>query len=63
MAKRIVWTSKADLVFTEILEFYCHRNQSKAYSRQLNKEIYELTQLLAKFPLLGRKTNLKIFVF
>lgn len=57
MAKRIVWTSKADAVFTKILEFYSERNGSKTYSRKLNKEIHANIKLLSKYPLLGIKTN------
>ncbi|WP_163416800.1 type II toxin-antitoxin system RelE/ParE family toxin [Flagellimonas sp. HSM57] len=57
MAKRIVWTSKADIVFTKLLEFYCERNGSKTYSRKLNKEIKTAVKLLSKYPLLGIKTN------
>lgn len=57
MAKRIVWTSKADLIFTKILEFYWERNQSKTYSRKLNREINQTIALIGKYPLLGRKTD------
>ncbi|MFD2563862.1 type II toxin-antitoxin system RelE/ParE family toxin [Aquimarina rubra] len=59
MARRIIWTSKADLVFTEILEFYYNRNKSKTYSRKLNQEINSIIKLLPKYPLLGIKTDVK----
>ena len=58
MARRIVWTSKANLIFTEILEYYCNRNKSKTYSRKLNKEIHEIVSILPKYPFIGRKTDL-----
>ncbi|MGW9684959.1 type II toxin-antitoxin system RelE/ParE family toxin [Flagellimonas sp. 2504JD1-5] len=58
MAKRIIWTSRADTVFTKILEFYCNRNQSKTYSKKLNKEIHQTIKLIAKYPLLGIKTDI-----
>ncbi|WP_420321249.1 type II toxin-antitoxin system RelE/ParE family toxin [Flagellimonas sp.] len=58
MVKRIVWTSRADTVFTKILEYYCQRNQSKTYSRKLNKEIHQIIKLIAKYPLLGMKTDI-----
>jgi plasmid stabilization system protein ParE len=59
MAKRIVWTPKATKLFTKILEFYCQRNHSKTYSRKLNKEINETVKLLAKYPLIGLKTDME----
>ncbi|WP_378181031.1 type II toxin-antitoxin system RelE/ParE family toxin [Aquimarina sp. SS2-1] len=59
MAKRIIWTSKADLIFTEILKFYCDRNKSKTYSRKLNQEINVIIKLLLKYPFLGIKTDTK----
>ena len=59
MAKRIIWTSRADAIFTKILEFYVHRNQSKTYSRKLNQEIHQLLNTVAEYPLLGIKTNVK----
>jgi len=57
MARRIIWTSKADIVFTEILEFYCLRNNSKTFSRKLNKQINSIIKLLSKYPYLGIKTD------
>ena len=39
MARKIIWTRRADLVFTKLLEYYLLRNKSKEYSRKLNKEI------------------------
>jgi len=59
MARRIVWTSKADLVFSEILEFYYHRNKSKAFSRKLNIEVYLIIKLLPKYLFLRIKTDQK----
>ncbi len=59
MAKRIIWTSRADAIFTKILEFYIHRNQSKTYSRKLNEEIHQILNIVAEYPLLGIKTNVK----
>ncbi len=31
MVRRIIWTSKADSIFSNILEFYIERNKSKLY--------------------------------
>jgi hypothetical protein len=58
MAKKIVWTNRADKIFSFILEFYLQRNGSKTYSRNLNKEIKEILDLLLKHPYLGVKTDL-----
>jgi plasmid stabilization system protein ParE len=55
MAKRIIWTSRAEKIFTEILLFYFKRNGTKTYSRKLNNEIEALIKLLGKHPYLGEK--------
>lgn len=65
MAKRVIWTSQADLIFTKILEFYIERNGSKGYSRKLNSEILSLITILSKQPFLGIKTdheNVRVFI-
>jgi plasmid stabilization system protein ParE len=58
MVRKIVWTNRADKIFSHILEFYLERNGSKTYSRKLNKEIKEILKLLLKHPYLGIKTDL-----
>lgn len=65
MAKRVIWTSQADLIFTKILEFYIERNGSKTYSRKLNNEVHSLIAILARQPFLGIKTNsenIRVFI-
>jgi toxin YoeB len=65
MAKRVIWTNKADRIFTKILEFYTERNGSKAYSRKLNSEIHSLIGILSKQPFFGIKTeirNIRVFI-
>jgi plasmid stabilization system protein ParE len=57
MAKRIIWTDRADSTFTKILEYYIDRNGSKVFSRKLNKEIKLLLLDLLKQPQLGLKTE------
>ena len=59
MVRRIVWTSKADEIFTRILEYYIERNGSKTYSRKLNNEVKEIISLLSKHPFLGAKTEIE----
>ena len=60
MVRRIVWTNRADKIFTQVLKFYIDRNGSKTYSRKLNEEINEIIGLLIKHPFLGKKTEIKI---
>jgi plasmid stabilization system protein ParE len=57
MAKRVIWSSKADRIFTKILKFYIERNGSKTYSRKLNNEILSIIAILSKQPFLGLKTD------
>jgi len=57
MAKRIIWTDRADRTFSKILEFYIERNGSKTYSRKLDKDIQSLLSVLLKQPLLGFRTE------
>jgi toxin YoeB len=58
MVKRIIWTSKADQIYSEILKFYVQRNGSKSYSKKLNNEVKKLLLLLSNHPFLGKKTGL-----
>lgn len=58
MVKRIIWTSKADQIYSDILKFYVQRNGSKTYSKKLNNEVRKLLLLLANHPFLGKKTGL-----
>ena len=59
MAKRVVWSSQADRIFTKILEFYIERNGTKNYSRKLNNEVMSIITILSKQPFLGIKTDTK----
>ena len=65
MVKRITWTSKAEQVLNQILEYYYQRNGNKIYSRRLNKEIKKLVSALKKHPYLGKKTetnNIRVLI-
>lgn len=61
MAKRIIWTDRADKTFTKILEFYVELNGSKTYSRKLNKEVQVLLSVISKQPHIGTKTEKERF--
>ena len=58
MVKRIIWTSKAEQIYSGILKYYVRRNQSKTYSTKLNNEVKKLVLLLSKHTFLGKKTQL-----
>lgn len=58
MAKRkIIWSHKAKIKLSEILEFYYQRNKSKTYSQKIYREIQKSLRLLKKQPRLGLKTD------
>lgn len=58
MAKRkIIWSHRAKIKLTEILEFYYQRNNSKAYSQKVYQEIQKGVRLLKKQPKLGLRTD------
>jgi plasmid stabilization system protein ParE len=59
MAKRVVWSSRADWIFTKILEFYIERNGTKTYSQKLNNEVLSIVSILSKQPFLGIKTDIE----
>jgi plasmid stabilization system protein ParE len=57
VVRRIIWTSHAEFVFSEILEFYYKRNGNKIYSKKLYLELIQILNLLKKNPYLGKETN------
>ena len=58
MAKRkVVWSHKAKIKLTEILDFYYQRNKSKTYPTRLYREFQKSIRLLIKQPSLGIKTD------
>lgn len=59
MAKKIVWTRKANKERREILDYWVERNQSKVYSIKLNKLIAEILIKLSIQPELGRRTDIE----
>jgi toxin YoeB len=56
--RKIIWSDQAKNSLSSILEFYTHRNKSKAYSVKVYKRISKELKLLRKFPYLGIKTDL-----
>ena len=57
MAKRLIWTSRADSIFSSILEYYISKTGSKTYSRKLNQEIAGITRLIQKQPYIGHPSE------
>jgi plasmid stabilization system protein ParE len=58
MAKRkIVWSRRAQIKLSDILEFYTERNGSKAYSVKLYAQISKAVKLLEKQPDIGHKSD------
>jgi toxin YoeB len=57
MAKRIIWTQRALEEKIEILKYWNNRNKSNEYSKKLNQLFLDSTQLIQKFPSLGRPTE------
>lgn len=50
MAKKIVWSQRANDELTELLLYWEDRNCSKVFSAKLYAEIQEELKLLAVFP-------------
>ena len=62
MAKRkIIWSNRASKKFTNILEFYIERNQSKTFSIKLYNRITKNVKLLQSQPYLGLKSTTEPF--
>ncbi len=60
MAKRkIVWSRKAQIKLSSILQFYTERNGSKSYSVKLYSQISRAVKLLEKHPDIGHKSDLE----
>ena len=57
MAKRIIQTQRALEEKIEILKYWNNRNKSNEYSKKLNQLFLDSTQLIQKFPSLGRPTE------
>ena len=58
MAKRkIVWSRRAQIKLSDILQFYTERNGSKVYSIKLYAQISKSVKLLEKQPDIGHKSD------
>ena len=59
MAKKIIWTQKAQAERKEILEYWKNRNKSTVFSIKLNKLFIENLRKIALRPNTGRNTDIK----
>ncbi|SFT54396.1 toxin YoeB [Algoriphagus locisalis] len=57
MAKKVVWTEKAELDRKEILSYWKGRNKSNAYPIKLNELFKEATRLIQSNPQIGKLSN------
>ncbi|AZI22311.1 type II toxin-antitoxin system RelE/ParE family toxin [Chryseobacterium taklimakanense] len=59
MAKKIIWSRKAQVELIEILEYWINRNKSNTFSIKLNELVDEQLKLLTENPKIGRKTDIE----
>jgi plasmid stabilization system protein ParE len=59
MAKRIIWSNRAQQDRKEILAYWIDRNKSKTYSLKLNQLFIQAVNLLSEHPLIGEKTEIE----
>ncbi len=59
MAKKIVWSAKAQNDRKEILEYWKERNKSILFSRKLNQLFNDAATAISKFPKMGKPTGHK----
>ena len=59
MAKKIIWSRKAQVELIEILGYWINRNKSNTFSIKLNELVDEQLKLLTENPKIGRKTDIE----
>jgi len=59
MAFKIIWTVKAQNDRVEILQYWVDRNKSTLFAVKLNEIFNERVELLAQYPNLGKRTDMK----
>ncbi len=57
MAKRIIWSQRAQNDRKEILKYWENRNKSKVYSKKLAGLFKETVKLISNYPELGKPTD------
>jgi plasmid stabilization system protein ParE len=56
--RKIIWTSTAEDLFFDILQFYIQRNGNATFSKKLFTEDQKVARLLAKYPYLGKRSDI-----
>ena len=56
MAKRVIWSPRAQEDRKSIFSYWNEHNKSKSFSRKLNKLINEAIRIITEHPYIGRKT-------
>lgn len=59
MVRQITWTLKAQHDRLQIFSYWNNRNKSNRYSRKLNDLIKITLKLIAKYPGIGKPTDIK----
>lgn len=59
MVRQIVWVQKAQEDRKQILAYWFNRNKSKTHSKKLDQYIRVTLNLIGKYPLIGKKTDLQ----
>jgi len=58
MAKRIIWSRRAQNDRISIFEYWNKRNKSKVYSKKLNRLFNEGVKLISEYPEIGKPTEI-----
>jgi toxin YoeB len=59
MAKRLIWSPRAQNDRKEILKFWREKNKSNAYSKKLDSRFREATKIIKDFPHISTKIYLR----
>lgn len=57
MVRQIIWAKREQQNRKAILSYWNDRNNSKVYSKKLNRLFIQAIEILAYYPQLGRKTD------
>ncbi len=57
MARRVIWSLRAQQDRKEILHYWRERNKSNVYSKKLNSLFKNATRIIAEFPGIGKQTQ------
>jgi plasmid stabilization system protein ParE len=59
MARRIIWSFRAQKDRKLILDFWIKKTLSTAYSKKLNGIFIDTIKIIAEFPKIGKKSNIE----